>query len=144
MKLQVKRIFLGEEYTIGKLSYYDGLKWVYFCDTMEDKVRDLNKNSKFDNGEVKVYGKTAIPYGNYKMVIEWSPKFQMNLPLLIDVNSFEYIRIHAGNTAEDSHGCILVGFNKEKGKVLDSKKTLNSLLQLLKDSKDAEHEIEII
>ena len=144
MKLQVKRIFLGEEYTIGKLSYYDGLKWVYFCDTMEDKVRDLNKNSKFDNGEVKVYGKTAIPYGNYKMVIEWSPKFQMNLPLLIDGNSFEYIRIHAGNTAEDSHGCILVGFNKEKGKVLDSKKTLNSLLQLLKDSKDAEHEIEII
>jgi hypothetical protein len=144
MKLQVKRIFLGEEYTIGKLSYYDGLKWVYFCDTMEDKVRDLNKNSKFDNGEVKVYGKTAIPYGNYKMVIEWSPKFQMNLPLLIDVNSFEYIRIHAGNTAEDSHGCILVGFNKGKGKVLDSKKTLNSLLQLLKDSKDAEHENEII
>ena len=144
MKLQVKRIFLGEEYTIGKLSYYDGNKWIYFCDTMEDKVRDLNKNSKFDNGEVKVYGKTAIPYGNYKMVIEWSPKFQMNLPLLIDVNSFEYIRIHAGNTAEDSHGCILVGFNKEKGKVLDSRKTLNSLLQLLKDSKDAEHDIEII
>ena len=144
MKLQVKRIFLGKEYTIGKLSYYDGSRWIYFCDTMEDMVRDLNKDGKFDNGEVKIYGKTAIPYGNYKMVIEWSPKFQMNLPLLIDVNSFEYIRIHAGNTAEDSHGCILVGFNKEKGKVLDSKKTLNSLLQLLKDSKDAEHEIEII
>lgn len=144
MKLQVKRIFLGEEYTIGKLSYYDGSKWIYFCDTMEDKVRDLNKNGEFDNEEKKIYGKTAIPYGNYKMVIEWSPKFQMNLPLLINVKSFEYIRIHAGNTAEDSHGCILVGFNKEKGKVLDSKKTLNSLLQLLKDSKDPEHEIEII
>lgn len=144
MKLQVKRIFLGEEYTIGKLSYYNGSKWVYFCDTLEDKVRDLNRNGKFDNGEVKIYGKTAIPYGKYKMVVTWSPKFQRDLPLLLNVNHFEYIRIHSGNTIDDSNGCLLVGFNKEKGKVLDSKKTLENLMQLLKDSGDKEHEIEVV
>jgi len=144
MKLQLKRIFLGEEYTIGKLYYYNSKEWIYFCDTLEDKVRDLNKNGKFDNGEVKEYAQTAIPYGKYDIVITWSPKFQKNLPLLMDVTSFEYIRIHSGNDKDDTEGCLLVGFNKEKGKVLDSKKTLESLLKLLEDSKDKKHEIEVI
>ena len=144
MKLQLKRIFLGEEYTIGKLFYHNGEDFIYFCDTLEDKVRDLNRNGKFDNGEVKIYGKTAIPYGKYKMVVTWSPKFQRDLPLLLNVNHFEYIRIHSGNTIDDSNGCLLVGFNKEKGKVLDSKKTLENLMQLLKDSGDKEHEIEVV
>ena len=35
MKVEVKRLFMGTEYTIGKL-YIDG---AYFCDTLEDKVR---------------------------------------------------------------------------------------------------------
>ena len=63
MKLTLKRIALRDTYTIGRL-YIDG---VYFCDTLEDKVRDLNKNGKFDNGENKVYSETAIPYGIYKV-----------------------------------------------------------------------------
>ena len=52
MELILKRIALKETYTIGHL-YVDGK---YFCDTCEDKVRDLSK-------EQKVYGETAIPYG---------------------------------------------------------------------------------
>ena len=145
MKFQSKRVFLGETYTISKLSYMKNGNWVYFCDVLEDKVRDYNKDGDLnDEGEGKVYGQTAIPYGKYKMVVSWSPKFQKNLPLLLDVNHFEYIRIHAGNTIDDSYGCLLVGFNKEKGKVLDSKKTLENLMQLLKDSGDKEHEIEVV
>ena len=145
MKFQVKRVFLGETYTISKLSYMKNGNWVYFCDVLEDKVRDYNKDGDLnDSGETKIYGQTAIPYGKYKMVVTWSPKFQRDLPLLLDVNHFEYIRIHAGNTIDDSHGCLLVGFNKEKGKVLDSKKTLENLMQLLKDSGDKEHEIEVV
>jgi hypothetical protein len=145
MKFQVKRIFLGETYTIGKLSYFDGSKWVYFCDTLEDKVRDLNKDGDLnDIGETKIYGETAIPYGKYSMIVSYSPKFQRDLPLLLNVNGFEYIRIHSGNTATDSHGCILLGFNKEKGKVLESKKTLENFMSLLNSSKDKTHEIEII
>ena len=65
MKLTLKRIALRDTYTIGKL-YTDD---VYFCDTLEDKVRDLNKNGIFDNGEVKIKGQTAIPYGEYEVNI---------------------------------------------------------------------------
>lgn len=147
MELQLQRKFLRSKYTIGKLHFYSDVakKWIYFSDTLEDKVRDYNKDGDLnDPGEDKVYGETAIPYGKYKLIISWSPKFQRELPLLISVNHFEYIRIHAGNTAEDSHGCILVGFNKEVGKVLDSAKTLDKLMILLKSSGDKEHEIEII
>ena len=73
MKLTLKRIALRDTYTIGRL-YIDG---VYFCDTLEDKVRDLNKNGKFDNGEKKVYSETAIPYGIYKVDINTvSPRFK--------------------------------------------------------------------
>lgn len=116
MKLRLERRFLGNSYTIGKL-YIDGS---YFCDTLEDKVRDLNKNGKFDNGEVKIYGETAIPYGTYKISVTYSPKFKRDLPLLENVPNFEGIRIHRGNTAKDTSGCILLGENKEKGKVLNS------------------------
>ena len=66
MEIVVKRIALKPTYTIGKL-YIDG---EYFCDTLEDTVRDLNKNGKFDNGEKKVYGETAIPYRKYE--IKWT------------------------------------------------------------------------
>ena len=146
MKLRLKRTFLGEEYTIGHLYYYDKEKkdYIYFCDTLEDKVRDLNKDGKFDNGEVKIYGRTAIPYGTYQIILTWSPKFQRKLPLLLNVNSFEYIRIHAGNDKDDTEGCILLGFNKIKGKVINSKETLDKFLILLDCSKDSKHEIEII
>ena len=139
--------FKKNKYTIGKLYYYSNIleRWVYFSDTLEDKDRDLNKDGDLnDSGEGKVYGETAIPYGTYQMVITWSPKFQRDLPLLMNVNGFEYIRIHPGNTAEDSHGCILVGINKEVGKVLESQATFKKLMGLLQNSGDKYHEIEII
>lgn len=116
MKILVKRTFLGEEYTIGHM-YING---VFFCDTLEDKVRDLNKNGVFDNGEKKVAAETAIPYGTYKVTVDVSPKFKRELPRLQGVSSFEGVLIHRGNTAKDTAGCILVGENKVKGKVINS------------------------
>lgn len=111
MKIEVKRIFKGEEYTIGKM-YVNG---EYFCDTLEDKVRDIEK-------EGKVYSKTAIPSGEYKVIVKQSPKFGRMLPRLVDVPHFEGILIHRGNTAKDSAGCILIGENLFKGKVVNSTK----------------------
>ena len=128
MELKLKIIARRDTYSIGKL-YIDG---IYFCDTLEDTVRDINHNSKFDNGEVKVYGKTAIPFGKYSVVYTHSPKFKRELPLLLNVPQFEGIRIHPGNTAEDSLGCILVGKNTTVGKLTESKVTsdkLNNLIQ---------------
>jgi hypothetical protein len=117
MRMRLERHFLGEEYTIGRL-FVDGL---YLCDTIEDKVRDLNQDGDLDDpGEGKVYGHTAIPYGKYEVELTMSQKFTRLVPLVKDVKHFTGIRIHRGNTADDSAGCILPGENKEKGKVLNS------------------------
>lgn len=132
VRLTLKRLYLKEQYTIGKL-YVDG---EYFCDTLEDKVRDVNKNGKFDNGEKKVYGQTAIPYGVYEVILTMSPRFKRILPLLLDVPDFSGVRIHSGNTDADTLGCVLVGKNRAKGKVLDSKKYEQKLVALLMDKCD--------
>lgn len=139
MKLELKRRFLGESYTIGSLSI-DGEK---FCDTLEDKVRDLNKNGVFDGDEKKVYAETAIPYGTYDIVVGYSPKFKRELPRLQNVKHFEGILIHRGNTAEDSAGCILVGENKVKGTVINSTPYEKELVRILKEAQDRKEPITI-
>lgn len=114
----LKRAFLGDSYTVGKLSVLG----VYLCDTLEDRVRDYNRDGDLDDvGETKIYGQTAIPFGRYKITMIDSPKFGRRVPLLHGVKHFDAIEIHAGNTPEDTHGCILPGENKERGKVLFSR-----------------------
>lgn len=132
MKLLLKRIALRPTYTIGRLYEITHTgKEIFLCDTLEDAVRDLNRNGIFDNGEKKVYGETAIPFGRYDVSVTRSPRFGRLLPLLHNVPEFTGVRIHAGNTAADSHGCILVGENKEKGKVLNSRATEKRLVTML-------------
>lgn len=141
MKLKLRRVALKDTYTIGKL-YIDDK---YFCDTLEDKVRDLNKNGVFDAGEYKVYGETAIPYGTYEVKWTYSPKFKKCTPSLCNVPSFSGIRIHEGNTAKDTLGCVLVGENKVKGKVLNSRATVAKLYPLIKEAcKKGKVTIEIV
>lgn len=130
MKLTLKRIALRSTYTIGRL-YVDGN---YFCDTLEDTVRDLNKNGKFDNGEKKVYAKTAIPYGTYEIKWTYSPRFKKYTPQLMNVPSFEGIRIHSGNSNTDTEGCLLLGENKKVGMVLNSRATINKFYPLIKEA----------
>lgn len=130
MKLTLKRIALRPTYTIGKL-YIDN---VYFCDTIEDTVRDINKNGKFDNGEKKVHSKTAIPYGTYEIKWTYSPRFKKYTPQLMNVPSFEGIRIHAGNTSADTEGCLILGENKQVGKVLNSRTTINKFYQIINEA----------
>lgn len=85
-------------------------------------MRDYNKDGDLDEpGEEKIYGQTAIPYGTYRVTIVDSPKFGRRVPLLHGVKGFSAIEIHAGNTPEDTHGCILPGENTEKGKVTHSR-----------------------
>lgn len=117
MELRLERLWPKAEYTVGRL-YIDG---ELFCNTLEDKVADLNKNGEFDGTERKVPGKTAIPYGTYRIFYGWSPRFGRNLPRLLNVTAFDGILIHPGNTAEDSAGCILVGRNTEVGRLTQSR-----------------------
>lgn len=130
MKLTLKRIALRPTYTIGKL-YIDD---VYFCDTIEDTVRDTNKSGKFDNGEQKIKGKTAIPYGTYEIKWTYSPRFKKYTPQLMNVSSFEGIRVHAGNTSADTEGCLILGENKQVGKVLNSRATINKFYPIIKEA----------
>ena len=130
MKLTLKRIALRPTYTIGKL-YIDD---VYFCDTIEDTVRDTNKSGKFDNGEQKIKGKTAIPYGTYEIKWTYSPRFKKYTPQLMNVPSFEGIRIHTGNTSADTEGCLILGKNKQVGKVLNSRATINKFYPIIKEA----------
>ena len=113
MEWSLVRKFFNENYTIGKLMI-DGER---FCDTLEDRVRDLkdyDHDGKFDN---KVYGQTAIPCGTYQVIVSYSPKFDKRLPELLSVPGFTNIRIHSLTNAKQTDGCIGIGENKQKGRL---------------------------
>ena len=109
MNIELNRITRKLSYTIGRL-FVDGK---YFCDTLEDRCRDLDK-------EKKVMNETAIPEGTYEVIVNVSARFKRKLPLLLDVPHFSGIRIHRGNKDKDTSGCILVGENKQPGRVINS------------------------
>lgn len=128
MRLTLMRIANRPTYCIGKF-YIDG---VYFCDTIEDTDRGLDDGmSEAEIKQKKVKGQTAIPTGTYPVHITWSPKYKKPMPLLERVKGYSGIRIHSGNTAKDTEGCLIVGKNKEVGKVLESRKTYNELFKIL-------------
>ena len=81
--------------------------------------------------KIKIKGNTCIPYGTYNVTITYSPRFKRNLPLINNVKGFEGIRVHNGNTPQDSSGCVLLGFNKIKGQVIDSKVTVNKFIDIV-------------
>lgn len=140
MEIQVNRIARKEGYTIGRMS----LNGVYFCDTIEDTDRGLNATMAVDEIlSKKRKGITAIPTGKYDVILTFSPRFKRVLPLLLSVKGYEGIRIHAGNTAEDTEGCLLVGENKEKGKVLNSRATLEKLMSVLLECERKKEKISI-
>ena len=142
MELILKRIAKRKTYTVGRLyireqvmdEYLPGTEDKYFCDTLEPTWRD------YEHGAYKVKGRSAIPEGRYAVVISYSPKFKQWLPILLGGPEFnkqwQGIRIHAGNTAKDTEGCILVGRNQRVGEVLDSRKWLNKLKQKIVEAKD--------
>ena len=138
MELVLERIAKRKAYTIGRLciretvddEYSSGTEDRYFCDTLEPTWRN------YANGAYKIKGRSAIPEGRYAVVISWSPKIKQWRPILLGVPKFEGIRIHAGNTAADTEGCILVGKNRLVGQVLDSRIWLHRLKQKIVEAKD--------
>lgn len=124
MRLTLIRIANRPTYCIGKL-YIDG-KW--FCDVIEDTDRGLDDSMTVEEIlKKKVKGETAIPTGIYPVYLTYSPKYKKQMPLIDNVKGYSGIRIHSGNTSKDTEGCLIVGKNKEVGKVLESRKTYDAL-----------------
>lgn len=132
MELRVERKWKKRGYTIGRF-YVDGKLW---CNTLEDEVREIG-----EGGTGKIAGRTAIPAGRYRVVYNWSPKFGRNLPRLLGVPHFDGILIHPGNSADDSAGCILVGYNTERGRLTDSRDVSDRLNVLVEDEQRHRREV---
>lgn len=143
MELRLERKFKKERYTIGNL-YVDG---VWFCNTIEDRDRGLRQDMPLStNKRLKVKNETAIPTGRYRVTLGVkSPKMSQRpaydfcngyVPRLANVPAFDGILIHIGNTEKDSAGCIIVGENKVKGKVINSTETFRRLYDVLKKTND--------
>lgn len=141
MKLKLIRSYLGPKYTIGHL-YINGQ---YFCDVIEDQDRGLTSTmSKEEIAKRKVKHETAIPYGRYTITMKVvSPKYSAKdkykftggrIPRLLSVPGFDGILIHPGTTQADSSGCLIVGLNKQVGKVIDSFATFQKLWNLFEQA----------
>lgn len=151
MNIYLRRIAKRENYTIGRLEINNEK----VCDTLEDTDRGLTDRMPSDVvKKVKVHGQTAIPSGTYRIDLDSvSPRFSRQtyyqqvckgkVPRLVGVKGFVGVLIHAGNTAADTEGCILVGENKEKGKVLNSRVTFEKLYKRMQDALAKGEEVSI-
>ncbi len=132
----MRRKYNKNTYCISHL--YIGKDENYFCDVIEDVVRDSNHNGKFDGDEKKVYGETAIPCGRYyvtfnKTSLDIGHRARYGvIPYVHDVPSFQHIRIHPGVNAKNTEGCLILGYNKQPGKVVESEKCCLAFYERMK------------
>ena len=128
MQVVVWRKYRKADYTIGRV-YIDG---VFFCNSLEDTDRALMQwQSVPEILAGKIQGKTAIPAGNYKVTRTMSPRFKRMMAQIMNVKGFSGVRIHAGNSHEDTDGCILLGMNTVKGKLTQSRAYVNKFETML-------------
>lgn len=140
MRLTLKRIANKKTYCIGKL-YINGK---YFCDTLEDVDRGLDSTmTEEEIKKIKVKSETAIPTGIYKIILNYSPKFKKVMPLITNVKGYSGVRIHTGNSAKDTEGCLLVGKNTIVGRLTDSRKMYDALFKRLQQKGSNDITIEI-
>lgn len=139
MKIKVVRQVFTDKSTIGSLYVND----VFFCYTLEDKDRGLDQSQSLIMIQAKkLFGITAIPYGKYPLIVNKSPKFGRLLPRLQGIKGFDGVLIHRGNSAEHSHGCILVGYKKGTDCIMESTKAEADLITILQ--RESTHTIEIV
>lgn len=151
MELIVDRKWKKQSYTISNLIIDNKV----FCQVLEDTDRGLDDSMSLDKIlELKKPSITAIPRGTYRITLDvYSPKFSSSsfykkvcngkVPRLLNVKGFDGILIHAGNTSTDTSGCLLVGMNLEKGKVLKSQETFRKLYKVLNEAKLRGEDIQI-
>lgn len=131
MEIKLIRKYYQAKYTIGRL-YVNNR---FFSDCLEPPSLHLTERSALGTILIAKYkGYRAIPTGRYRILITRSRRFGRWLPLLLNVKGFEGIRIHAGNKPEDTRGCILLGFNRRKGYVLDSTRSVLTIVKMITEA----------
>jgi hypothetical protein len=141
MKLKVVREIKNDVCTIGSLFIND----VFFCYTLEDKDRGLKQSDSLLFIQAKkIFGLTAIPSGFYKLTVNQSPKFKRMLPRILDIKGFSGVLLHRGNSANDSLGCILLGYKKGENSIFESTKAEIDLVNRLLLHNNEVHSIEIV
>ncbi len=129
MRLKLIRKTFTETSTIGELFINDQFE----CFILEDKDRGITQSQPLEVvKEHKKFGITAIPKGTYEIAITFSNRFKQYLPLLMNVPAFEGIRIHSGNTADHTEGCLLPGVTMSRDMVQQSKTAFKKLFTKLK------------
>lgn len=156
MKIRLTRKYKKDDYTIGNLEYtVDGENWIWICNTLEDKDRGLDSMmSEEEINKIKIPSQTAIPTGKYRLFLKQiSPKFQFYswarekngcVPRLLNVKSFSGILIHPGRDKNSTSGCIIVGYNTEKGKVSNSVWAYYKLWNIVDKCDDGTIDFEIV
>lgn len=143
MELILERKYCNADSTEGNL-YVNG-KW--FCHVVEDVVRAKPGQWK---KELKVYAQTAIPYGRYRVLVTYSPKFKRLLTAILDVPDFTGIRIHSGTSAKSSAGCPIISKIADDGdgtrnRLVKDDRAMNELCDMvLKAQKKEKVWIEIV
>ena len=131
MEIKLIRKYYQAKYTIGRL-YVNNR---FFSDCLEPPSLHLTERSALGTILIAKYkGYRAIPTGRYRILITRSRRFGRWLPLLMNMKGFEGIRIHAGNKPEDTRGCVLLGFNRRKGYVLDSTRCVLTLVKMMTEA----------
>lgn len=147
MEWRIDRAWKKNGYTISRV-YLDGKRFgdgKKFCNALEDEDRGLTSDMTVDQILAnKVYGKTAIPTGRYKITMSWSPKFKKDMPLVNAVKGFTGIRLHSGNSAEDSFGCILFGVNDKIGWISNSRYWTTMITAIIKAALDRNENVYLI
>ena len=147
MDLTLKRT-ICDGYTIGHL-FLNGNELIGI-NTLEDQDRGLKQSDSLTViTSMKVFGKTAIPKGTYTIILNqpstrfsnfqkypWAKKYKGQLPRIENVPGFQGVLIHVGNTPENTEGCILIGQNKVKGKILNSVSTFDSFMAIISKYKN--------
>ena len=138
MKILVKRIHFGETFTIGKV-FIDGKEMNIF--TIEDKVREIEGKPV---SSWKVQNTTAIPKGKYKLIISMSNRFKILMPEILKVEGFSGVRIHKGNTSENTEGCLILGktWDGKSDFVGSSKLAVEEFMAKIQGKSDIEIEIQ--
>jgi hypothetical protein len=129
MELELTRSAKTSKSTIGELT----INGVFECFVLEDRDRGLRQGmTTSELMALKVKTQTAIPTGRYEIVISFSDRFKKMLPLLLDVPAFAGIRIHPGNTDENTEGCLLTGKTKSPDMVGNSRVAFTALFDKIK------------